>query len=146
VAPAKPDQSPSLTAKGINGQLTGAALTMIVGDDVEISTNSNTVVMRDKIREQVKEFDSVIKPGARSSTWAPHTEDCLYNYLQPRGYSVRIWPAIFPNKEMRERYGEKLAPYILDASARTPRLVGHSTEPTRFTDADLGKRRFPGRQ
>ena len=139
----QPDQAPSLSAKGVNGQITGSRADIIVADDVETSENSLTSVMRDKISEAVKEFDSVLKPGGRVIyLGTPHDEECLYTKLTDRGYSTRIWPALFPDAEMQGKYGEKLAPYILDCVRKDALRVGHTTEPSRFTDIDLGKRRL----
>lgn len=139
----KADPQPSVTAHGINGQITGGRADVIIADDVEISTNSLTVTMRDKISEAVKEFDSVLKPGGTIKyLGTPHDEDCLYTKLGPRGYSTRIWPAIYPDKAALGRYGEKIAPFILDQLRKDARLVGHSTEAGRFSDKDLGDRRL----
>ena len=143
VGPAKPDQSPSFHALGIGGQIVGFRGDCIIPDDVETQTNSITVTMRDKIREAVKEFDSVLKPGGVIKyLGTPHDEDSLYNKLnKDAGYALRIWPARYPNPEQIKKYGDKLAPYISGMLGKHgPGLVGTSTMPTRFTDEDLAKR------
>lgn len=143
VGPATPDQSPSFHALGIGGQIVGFRGDCIVPDDVETQTNSLTVVMRDKIREAVKEFDSVLKPGGVIKyLGTPHDEDSLYNKLaKDAGYTIRIWPALYPNAEQQRKYGNRLAPYVrsvLDKSG--PALIGTPTMPTRFSAEDLAKR------
>lgn len=143
VGPAKPDQSPSFHALGIGGQIVGFRGDCIIPDDVETQTNSLTVVMRDKIREAVKEFDSVLKPGGVIKyLGTPHDEDSLYNKLvKEAGYTARIWPARFPNKEQIAKYGDLLAPYIRKKLDKVgPSLVGTPTMPSRFSEADLAKR------
>lgn len=60
---AKPDQSPSVRSSGIFGQITGSRADLIVADDVETPQSCETQLIRDKLRESIKEFDSVIKPG-----------------------------------------------------------------------------------
>lgn len=156
VGPATPDQSPSFNAMGIGGQIVGFRGDCIIPDDVETQTNSLTVTMREKTREAVKEFDSVLKPdlfdanGVRRTDClqpgikylgTPHDEDSVYNHLPKAGYAVRIWPGRFPTSEQIAKYGEKLAPYILKELARLgPSAVGTSTMPSRFSDADLIKR------
>lgn len=144
VAGARPDASAnSIMAKGINGQITGGRADVIVADDVEVQTNSLTVIMREKISEAVKEFDSVLKPGgAIRYLGTDHDQDSLYVKLEPRGYSTRIWPAVYPSSEELKRYGDKIAPYILDGLRKDSSLVGHSTEPSRFTDEDLEQRKL----
>lgn len=139
------DPEPSLSAKGINGQITGGRADTIIADDVEVQTNSLTPVMRDKISEAVKEFDSVLKPLPTSRIkylGTDHDQDSLYTKLEGRGYSVRIWPVQYPSEEMLKKYGDKIAPYILDGLRKDASLVGHSTEPTRFSDDDLEQRKL----
>lgn len=144
VGPAVPDQSPSFNALGIGGQLVGFRGDCIIADDVETQTNSLTVTMRDKIREAVKEFDSVLKPGGVIKyLGTPHDEDSLYNKLgKPEvGYTIRVWPARFPTTEQIKKYGDTLAPYITrEIEKHGPALVGTPTMPTRFSDEDLRKR------
>src|SRR5262249_34990700 len=114
VGPAKPDPSPSVKSVGINGQLTGSRANVIIADDIEIPHNSDTQGKRDKILELVKEFDAVIKPGGRIIyLGTPQTEQSIYNELPKRGYVIRIWPSRFPKSV--DRYGTRLAPYILKA-------------------------------
>ena len=145
VGPALPDQSPSFHALGIGGQIVGFRGDCIIPDDVETQTNSLTPVMRDKIKEAVKEFDSVLKPGGVIKyLGTPHDEDSLYNELvNKRGYTARVWPALFPTEKQIKGYGDKLAPYIVNVLKKGgPKLVGTSTMPKRFTDADLAKRKM----
>jgi hypothetical protein len=139
VALAKPDIAPSLKSLGISGQLTGSRSDVIVADDIEIPTNSDTQAKRDKILESVKEFDAVLKPGGRIVyLGTPQTEQSVYNTLPDRGYVVRIWPARFPAD--LNRYGLKLAPAIRKKLVDNSSLVRDPTDPARFSDADLTER------
>lgn len=141
VGPARPDQSPSLKAAGITGQITGSRADLIVPDDIEIPANSMTVAMREKIAEAVKEFDAILKPGGIIKyLGTPQVDDSLYTHLEGRGYTIRIWPALHPNTKERARYGTHLAPFIANALDKSPHLAGTSTEPTRFSNEDLAKR------
>ena len=63
VAPAPASHAPSVKSLGITSQLTGSRADIIVADDVEVPNNSATQMMRDKLGEQVKEFDAIIKPN-----------------------------------------------------------------------------------
>lgn len=145
-----PAQSASFTPFGIGGQLVGFRGSCIIPDDVETQTNSLTVVMREKIEESVKEFESVLTPGGVIKyLGTPHDIDSLYMKLlrlkDAAGkpvYSARIWPALFPTEEEIKKYGKLLAPYITSQLGKLgPTAVGHSTMPMRFTDEDLEKRR-----
>jgi len=142
VGPATPEQSPSFHAMGIGGQAVGFRASIIIADDVETNTNSITTTMRAKIRDAVKEFDSILKPGGRVKfLGTPHDEESLYNEMPKRGYEVRKWPGRFPNAEQVKRYGGTLAPYIIDQMKKLgPGCVGQSTMPSRFPNDDLAKR------
>ena len=141
VGPATPDQSPSLRGAGINGQITGSRAHLIVPDDVEIPSNSMTTIMRDKIAENVKEFDAILHPGGMVKfLGTPQVDDSLYVKLTKRGYTMRIWPARFPDARMTTKYGERLSPWVYAKVNDNPTLVGHSVWPERFSDEDLQKR------
>lgn len=141
VAPAKPDQAPSVTSKGIFSQITGGRADYIIADDIEVPNNSFTQMMRDKLSEAVKEFDAILKPnGTIIYLGTPQTEQSLYNQLPDRGYAVRIWPARFPSEGQKAGYGDKLAPFITKQLDANPHLVGSSTDPMRFTNDDLLER------
>jgi hypothetical protein len=146
----QPAQSASFTPFGIGGQLVGFRGTCIIPDDVETQTNSLTTVMREKIVEAVKEFESVLTPGGVIKyLGTPHDLESLYLKLlrlkDASGapiYQARIWPGLFPNVEEVKKYGKLLAPYITSQISKLgPSCVGHSTMPMRFTDEDLDKRR-----
>lgn len=145
-----PGQSASFMAMGIGGQLVGFRGTCIIPDDVETQTNSLTVVLREKNKEAVKEFESVLTPGGVIKyLGTPHDTESLYMELlrlkDSHGnpvYGCRIWPALFPDEAQRAAYRQWLAPYILrEIEKQGPSIIGHSTMPNRFTDEDLEGRR-----
>lgn len=141
VGPATPDHSPSVKSIGITGQIAGSRADVIIPDDIEVPNNSATQVMREKLAEQVKEFDAVLKPGGLIRyLGTPQTEMSLYNALPNRGYVVRIWPARFPDKDQVARYGNRLAPRIANAILKDPSCIGHPTDSKRFNDVDLMER------
>ena len=138
VGEAKPDQSPSVKSVGLFGQLTGSRADIIVADDVEVVNNSYTQGMRDKIKEAVKEFDAILKPGDNTEITylgTPQTAMSLYNVLGERGYNTKIWTARVPDADLKAWYGKRLAK-IVTLMTNT----GHSTDPTRFSDKDLTER------
>ena len=138
VGPAGASHAPSVKSIGITGQITGSRADRIIPDDVESSTNSLTVVMRDKLRHAVKEFENVLKPGGRVNyLGTPHLDESLYGYLESLGYEARMWPVKYPTKKLFDFYGSRLAPVIAEAVQADPGLAGTSVEPTRFDDEDL---------
>jgi len=144
VGPAPASHAPSVKSLGISSQLTGSRADIIVADDVEVANNSATQGMRDKLDEQVKEFDAIVKPLDSSRIiflGTPQCEDSIYNKLRERGYKSRIWSSEYPDDtEATNNYGGDLAPLIADNIA--PDTVGTSTEPLRFTDLDLEERKM----
>tara|TARA_R100000700_G_scaffold16868_1_gene23083 strand:+ start:3905 stop:5560 length:1656 start_codon:yes stop_codon:yes gene_type:complete len=137
---AKPDHSPSVKSVGITGQLTGSRADLIIADDIEVVNNSATQTMRDKLSEQVKEFDAILKPLQDSRIiylGTPQTEMSLYNQLPERGYEMRVWPSLFPTEKQVEGYRGTLAPYILNSEGES----GMPTDPLRFNEVDLAERK-----
>lgn len=144
VGPAQADHSPSVKSVGITGQITGSRADIIVADDIETPGNSATQMMRDKLSELVKEFDSVLKPLDTSRIiylGTPQLEMSLYNALGERGYETRIWPALYPELSKIPSYQGKLAPKITQAIEADPALIGTPTDPLRFSEEDLNERR-----
>jgi len=149
VAPARANQSPSVKSVGITGQLTGSRADVIIADDIEVTGNSATQGMRDKLKELIKEFAAISKPpeedkptGAivKSSKivflGTPQTEQSIYNALPERGYEIRIIPAKYPTPAQAARYGSRLGQFIVDDLAKDPSLAGQPVC-TRFSEHTL---------
>jgi hypothetical protein len=143
VGPAMASHSPSCKSVGITGQISGSRANVLIADDTETPGNSQTQTMRDRLSEAVKEFDSVIVPGARIIyLGTPQCEMSLYNQLGERGYETRIWPALYPEINKIDSYKGNLAPMITAAVRADEKLAGKTTEPRRFSDEDLMERRL----
>jgi hypothetical protein len=143
VGPAGITQTPSAVSLGINGQLTGNRADLIIADDVEVTNNSETLLMREKLKEKIKEFAALLKPGGRIVyLGTPQTEDTIYRELPERGYDVRVWPVMYPTPEEAEAYGDTLAPWIVDALEEDPKLAGQPVEPSRFNLIEIEKKRL----
>lgn len=141
IGPAPNHQAPSCSAFGITSQLTGARATRIVGDDIEIPKNSDTVGKREALAEAVKEFDSVLSPGGKITyLGTPQSDESIYTKtLAPRGFQFRIWPARVPTLKKADGYGDMLAPMIRRmVDDKVP--AGTPVVPSRFPDADLTRR------
>ncbi len=140
VGPALPDQSASLSAFGITGQIVGQRADLIIADDVETNVNSMTIMMREKLADAIREFDAILKPGGQVRfLGTPQTNDSIYNKLPARGYTVRIWPIVYPNAKQIARYGDKLSPFILNRSAGHE---GQPTNPERFGMNEIDRQRL----
>lgn len=140
VGPSRANQTPSMVSIGISGMMTGNRADLLIADDVEIPNNSETVTLREKLAERVKEFDALLKPGGKILyLGTPQSEDSIYRRLPERGFDLRIWPILYPDEKQIAAYGGNLAPSLAAALERKPSLVGRSTEPTRFTDSHISK-------
>jgi len=139
VGPAPASHAPSVKSLGITSQLTGSRADIIVADDVEVVSNSATQGMRDKLGEQVKEFDAILKPDDDSKVLflgTPQSEDTIYNKLAERGYIKRIWPSQHITEKVNELSYDGCVSSICVDDTRE----GESTEPLRFSDIDLAER------
>ena len=145
VGGAQADISPSVKSVGITGQITGTRADLLISDDVEVPKNSGTQLQRDKLSEAVKEYDAILKPGGQIIyLGTPQNEASLYNTLQKRGYSTRIWTVLYPESEAELlSYGGSLAPFITERYYSDPeKYGGQPTDPKRFDDIEIEKRRL----
>ena len=147
VRPAGLKIQPSCKAVGIGGNLTGNRATHIIADDIETSENCDTQVKREKTEAQVTEFRQIVSPlkGSLLFLGTPHTEVSIYNKLHDKGIPTRIFPIKYPTPEQQEKYGDKLAPYIIKKVELDPTLVDMPTDPLRFGEADIIKLEAEGR-
>lgn len=139
VRPARASHAPSVKSLGITSQLTGSRSDLVIADDVESANNSATMGMRDKLSEQVKEFESIIKPQGRIIfLGTPQTEMSLYNQLTERGYKLRIWTARYPTEKQIRSFDKNLAPII--RNTWNSDIIGKPTDSFRFDEQDLLER------
>ncbi len=131
--------APSVKSVGITGQIAGSRADYIVGDDVEVPNNSETSTQREKLISRVAELGGAVLTPQANNTHGGCTflgtyqvEDSLYNALEDRGYTLRIWPAQVPVDAAR--YQGRLAPGIMDAPP------GSACDPDRFDNAELAER------
>ena len=120
---------------------------IFVADDIETSENCNTQTERDKVKAAVTEFRQIVQPlrGSILYLGTPHTELSIYNELYNKGHQVRIFPIKYPTQQQQEKYGDKLAPAIIQRLAEKPELVGMPTDPLRFNEDDILKLESEGR-
>jgi hypothetical protein len=133
------EQSPSVRAAGIYGQITGSRASKILADDVETLQTALTQVQRQKLRHAINEFEAILKPDPGAEIvflGTPHnTTDSIYFHLRRSlGYSMRMWPARVP--ETASLYHGALAPLT---AKRIPEDIGKPAD-TRFSDQELKRR------
>lgn len=135
--------APSVKSIGITGQITGSRASIIIADDVESMNNSATQMQREKLANTIREFDAVIVPNGKVVyLGTPQTEESIYNDLEEKGYTIRVWTGRYPKTQKdRDNYGSRLAPIIADKYDADPQgMAWKPTEPTRFNDLDLLER------
>jgi hypothetical protein len=106
------DRSASVACVGITASLQGKRADLLIPDDIESSKNGMTQSQREILLALSKDFAAICTHGDTLYLGTPQTKDSIYKTLPGRGFEVRVWPGRIPNAEMRERYGETLAPYI----------------------------------
>jgi hypothetical protein len=133
------EQSHSVRASGVTGQITGSRASIILADDIETPQSSLTQTQREKLRSVITELNAILKPGEESEILllgTPHsaTESIYFHLHRMLSFSMRIWPARVPQTE--EPYNACLAPLV---RGRMTTDVGRPTD-TRFTDEELRTR------
>lgn len=135
VGPAPASQAPSVVSKGITSQITGSRADLIIADDVESLNNSATFLMREKLSSCIAEFEAVLKPaGEIIFLGTPQTEQSIYHSLHEKGYKTRIWPSRYPDTRLKNAFGDRLAPLLLEGAE------GEPTDPKRFGTMELLER------
>lgn len=110
------NKSASCTCMGITSSLQGFRADLLVADDVETNRNSLTAAQREILLNLTKEFTSIVADSSGQVLYlgTPQTKDSIYNTLPLRGFRVRIWPGRFPQDEDTLKYGDLLAPSIVE--------------------------------
>ena len=134
VAGCKPAIAPSVAALGITGQLTGRRATLVLGDDVEVPSNSMTEMMREKLLQQVTEFEALLIPDLPSSVLMLGTPQSMESIYSKMEYPCKILPAQVPEDE--SIYNGKLDDWIMLQGR-----AGEATDKVRFPDSVLLERR-----
>lgn len=144
------EKSASVNCLGLTGSLQGYRADILIPDDIETTKNGLTATGREHIALLSREFSSIVTHGRIMYLGTPQTRESIYNGLPRRGYAVRVWPGRFPTIEEQERYGEHLAPSIVERlnllgdRCRTGKGLdgnrGWSTDPERYTETDLCKK------
>jgi len=109
------EQSPSVRAAGIYGQVVGSRASKIILDDVETPQTCLTQLQRDRLRTGIDEAESIIKPDQACDIFylgTPHASvESIYFFLnRQRNYDMRMWPARVPSDA--KPYRGLLAPLI----------------------------------
>jgi len=131
----KTSQFASLKAIGISGQMTGARATVVVFDDVEISTNSFTEYSREKLADGMREANALLLPeGKIYIIGTPQSRFSIYNDLE--GFKTIKYPIYYPDFNYTN-----LAPYLKSKRQKNGSLIGKITEHQRFTEKDIQSRK-----
>ena len=136
-----PHQAPSVKSVGITGQLTGSRADLMILDDVEVPGNSLTEFMREKLLQLCTEAESILTPKNDSRIMylgTPQTTFTIYRRLAERNYRPMVWPARYPRADKLNKYGEVLAPDILEDIEQG--VDEWTPTDDRFTDEDLIER------
>jgi hypothetical protein len=138
------DRTPSVVAKGVEGQLESTRAHRIIADDIETRENTKTLDARIDLDERIKEFTSIATYGERRINFIGtyHHEESVYLKLADRGYQFRTWPLLYPKP------GDRilgLAPVIARALQEGKVKSGDIVCPYRFDDQYVAERQAEGR-
>ena len=133
------EQSPSVRAAGVTGQVTGSRASLILVDDCETTATALTQMQREKLRNVLNEMEVILKPGPESEIvylGTPHSAtDSIYFALhRDLNYDMRMWPSRVPTD--LTPYKGCLAPLI---EKRMGADAGRPTD-TRFSEDELTQR------
>lgn len=144
VAPSEPSRTPSVVAKGVDGQITGTRASRVIADDVETKVNTKTLEARVDLDEKVRELSAIASYGERRITYIGtyHHEESLYLKLQERGYAFRTWPMLYPKPDDKIL---NLAPAIQERIDNGDAKPGDITAPYRVTREIVIEQQSEGR-
>ena len=143
VGGAKPDRTPSVTAKGVDGQLEGCRAHLVLPDDVETRKNTKTVNARAELDERVKEFAAILYPdGEVIYVGTFHHEESVYIKLSDRGYNFRTWTLQYPAADEEQL---SLAPMLRKRLDDGSAIPGEPTMPHRFPQRYIDAKKAEGR-
>lgn len=140
------NKSPSVACVGITANLQGKRATLLLADDIETMKNGLTVTQREHLKLLSRDFSSINTHGDILYLGTPQSKDSIYNTLPGRGFQIRIWPGRYPTDEELDKYGDRLAPVILNKLRLNAKLQtgggidgtrGKPTDPDRFDENAL---------
>lgn len=161
LGPAEDSLQHSMSAFGIDGMLEGNRAHSIFADDIETSTNTETLDARTALEERVKEFKDILYPDIPQDRGGPldpteilyvgtyHNEESLYTKLNARGYAFRTWTILAPHTDDRVM---GLAPIIqrlidegkLKPSTAAGKFDGDPVFPLRFGRENIAEKKAEG--
>lgn len=140
---ARAAKDPSVAAYGMNAGMTGAHGDIIIADDLEIPENSVTPEAREKIRDRVRGFESIINDGGYSKillVGTPQTMESMYfDLVEEAVYELYRVPAKVP--DLASDSGMLGLPgWLRDKIDSGEMQPGDPTYPERFPLEELAKR------
>ncbi len=115
-------RDPSLLARGIGANITGARADVIICDDVEVPNSSRTAPRREDLRERLRELSYILVPGGlQLYVGTPHSHESIY-------------------AEERAAQSDLASPFLAGFRRLTIPVLddaGRSRWPDRFTDAAI---------
>ena len=129
-------QDMSCTARGSTSQITGLHSDLIICDDVEISTNTQSAEARENLLHKLTELESVRNKGSRVVfLGTPHSAESIYTVLK-LSYPMVKYPALMPDLSLPGE-SEDIADWIWELG----HVPGMPTQPERFDEEMLMDRK-----
>ena len=136
----------SLWTVPLTGNSTGLRARVMIMDDLETATTSNTEDKRDFLRSRIVEFLRLSDSNTeqqRLLVGTPWNTDSVYYWACDTqengglGFKGRVYTARFPKLDEVPDYKGLLAPFILDKLLKDDSIVGTITDPQRIKESTL---------
>lgn len=142
------NKSASIATLTIVSAMQGFRADLLIADDIESSKNGLTPTMREYIKNQSRDFPSILDGDDARLIYlgTPQSTDSIYNTLPGEGFNVRIWPGRYPTLEQESGYNGLLAPIIIERMRAHPEWrtgcgingqLGRPTDPVLKTERKL---------
>lgn len=123
----------SMTAVGVDQNVTSARAVEIDYDDIEVPKNIKTAEARENLRQKIQEATFILVPGGRETyIGTPHTHDSIYKELEEGGAAVLKIPLFenavrYENTAVLKRYRFNFKPghdglYVFAGIGKAARL------------------------
>lgn len=143
VGPSRATKDPSVLALGIEGQLENCRAHLVIGDDVETKSNTQTLDAREDLDARVKDFTSLLYPKGEIVYFGTYWhEESLYLKLANRGYHFRSWSLLYPKKDDRIL---NLSPMLVGKLERGEKKPGDIVFDHRHDQEYVSERQAEGR-
>jgi len=137
--------SPSVLSASISSTVTGLRASLCVLDDVEVTGNASSIIMRETLEDQINEnYNLLTEENGESGEVLclgtfQSTESIYIPMINNGSFDCFVVPAEYVPVD--EWYEDKIAPFMIEAVKNNPEIIGTAVD-TRFNMTVLNKRKL----